>query len=275
MLCALLGINMAMNSASLSKRDTYVEVYCWFYRYLPEEQRKRFDEFLAVFLDKANFVGVGIDITEEVTVAVGGWAVLPVLNRPLGLTWYSNIERISIYPGKTVPSGALGEMASGYYYCHVHLAWEDIRDSATKASDNSNTILHEFAHVLDHFDRVVDGTPTLLLNGDERERWRRVFCQEYIFDRSPEKRELLWEFFGLGAWTEFDANDRSCVDVGEKFAVSTEMFFECPNELREIVPEVYEALVMLYRLDPCHDFPVKGAAVAADRANIALSRQKW
>jgi Mlc titration factor MtfA (ptsG expression regulator) len=223
-----------------------------------------------------NFVGAGIEIVEEIKVAVGGWAILPVLYRPLGLNWYSNIERVSIYPGNSVSSTALGQMASGHFYCQVHLAWGDIRDSATKASDERNTILHEFAHVLDHLDRVVDGKPALLLNNDERKRWEMTFCPGYIFDRTPEKREQLWDFFGLGAWNEFDTNDDSCVDIGEMFAVSSEMFFESPNKLQKTTPEIYENLVMLYRLDPLIDFPAKHTATKImNRVKLALTRQRW
>lgn len=180
------------------------------------------------------------------------------MNRPLGIHWYRGVERISIYPGNTLKTeDTLGQMADGYHYCQIHLAWEDVRDSATKATDNRNTILHEFAHALDHLDRVIDGHPKILLSADEVNEWKRVFSVDYIHAKSYKERARLWEYFGLGAWNEFDPEDSSCVDTGELFAVSTEMFFECPIELQNMAPEIYDCLMMLYRVNPIKEFPKK------------------
>jgi len=224
-----------------------------------------------------NFVGVGVEITEEVKIAVGGWAVFLVLNRPLGIHWYRGIERISIYPGNTLESeDALGQLADGYHYCQIHLAWEDVRDSSTKATDNRNTILHEFAHALDHLDRVIDGHPRILLSADEQNEWKRVFSADYIHSKSNKERHKLWAFFGLGAWNEFDPEDSSCVDTGELFAVSTEMFFECPKELQNMVPEIYDCLMMLYRCNPIKEFPKKQKLINyLDATLSALARSRW
>ena len=189
--------------------------YYWFHQYLGETDRQAFETLLAKFLTNANFVGEDIEITDEIKVAVGGWAVLLILNRPLGLSWYSNIERVSIHSGSSVSADALGLMAGGYNYCQVHLAWDDIRDSATKATDESNTILHEFAHVLDHYDRSVDGAPSLLLSADEQKKWKSTFHPEYILGRSQDEVAHLWEFFGLGAWSKGNPNDYSSIKMGE------------------------------------------------------------
>ena len=234
----------------------WVQCYCWFFNLLPVQKRQRFLSLLREFIGEMKFVGVGIEVTEEIKIAVGGWAVLLVLNRPLGINWYRHIERIVIYPGRTVKStDALGKLALGSHYCQVNLAWRNVRDSATKPSDCNNTILHEFAHALDHIDREIDGLPYSLLDQEAVIEWKRVFSQDFIHSKRPLRRYALWKFFNLGAWKKFDPNDSSCVDIGELFAVSTEMFYETPVRLKKLAPEIYQCLMKLYRMDTIVEIP--------------------
>ncbi len=198
----------------------WIQCYCWFYEFLNNEQKERFSRLLDQFVNEIDFVGIGIEITEEMKIAVGGWAVLLVLNRPLATNWYNSVERISIYPGKEIESrDAIGFVLDGSHYCQIHLAWEDIRDSSTVATENRNTILHEFAHCLDHSDRNINGRPTLLINGEDIDDWDRVFSREYIHNRTEIERKKIWDCFGLGAWNEYSSTDSTCVDVGELYAI--------------------------------------------------------
>jgi len=255
----------------------WVQCYCWFYDLLSNKKRQTFLALLDEFVTGIKFVGVGVDITDEIRVAVGGWAVLLVLNRPLGINWYSHIERVSIYPGNTLKSeNVLGLLADGSHYCQIHLAWEDVRDSSTKATDSGNTILHEFAHALDHITREVNGHPSILLSKEELTEWKKIFCPEFIHSKPEKQRAKLWKYFGLGAWNKFDRNDSSCVDVGELFAVSTEKFYEDPLELQKIAPEIYNCLTKLYRFDAVVEMPKKQkTTIVRDALSIALNRFKW
>ncbi len=255
----------------------WIQCYCWFYEFLNNEQKERFSRLLDQFVNEIDFVGIGIEITEEMKIAVGGWAVLLVLNRPLATNWYNSVERISIYPGKEIESrDAIGFVLDGSHYCQIHLAWEDIRDSSTVATENRNTILHEFAHCLDHSDRNINGRPTLLINGEDIDDWDRVFSREYIHNRTEIERKKIWDCFGLGAWNEYSSTDSTCVDVGELYAIATEMFFESPNELNKEAPEIYDCLAKLYRFNPMRDFPKKGKITKPwDAISAAVNRFKW
>lgn len=255
----------------------WIQCYCWFYDLLSNKQRKKFVALLNKFIGEMKFVGIGIEITDEIKIAVGGWAVLLVLNRPLGTNWYRHIERVSIYPGGTLKSeNVLGLLADGGHYCQIHLAWEDVRNSATKATDNRNTILHEFAHALDHINRKVNGHPSMLLSEEELAKWKNIFCPEFIHSRTNKQREKLWKYFGLGAWNDFDPDDSSCVDVAELFAISTEMFYESPLELQKITPEIYDCLMSLYRFNAAVEIPKKQKiTIIRDALSTALNRLKW
>jgi len=234
----------------------WVDRYCWFYPGLSLTQQHKFQTLLIAYLSETKFEGVGIKVTSEMKVAIGGWAVLLVLNLPLNITWYNQVERISIYPGSTIDSNkTLGQVLDGIYYCYIEFAWEEIKKSSTRPEDNGNTILHEFAHALDSIDRSIDGQPNALISSEKKDIWSKIFCQEYIHKQPLSKQKKLWNFFELGRWNKFDPNDSSCVSVHELFAVSTEFFFEKPSELLKQTPEIYGCLKYLYKLDPINELP--------------------
>ena len=244
--------------SSANQQMVWIECYCWFYQFLSTNQKNTFKTLLDEFIHKMNFVDVGISITEEMKVAIGGWAVLLVLNHPLGINWYQRIERILIYPGNSVDGkGDLGLLAGGGDYSQVNLAWQNVRDTATKASNDQNVILHEFAHALDHIDRVFDGSPRVMLSTSEKNEWQKTFYSGFIHSKSPKKRKQLWDFFELHLWNKYNPSDPACVNVSELFAVATEKFFECPAKLKKMAPEIYGRLQALYRFDPVVDLPKK------------------
>ena len=236
----------------------WIQCYCWFYELLTPSKKTLFLKLLDEFISEVKFVGIEIEITDEIKIAVGGWAVLLILNRPLGLHWYKNIERVSIYKGSTLKSGnALGQLANGFHYCQVHLAWKDVKDSATKASDDNNTIIHEFAHVLDQINRDLNANLSGLLTKEESDEWDKVFCHDYLHSKPDKLRTKLWKYFGLGAWNEYDPDDPSCVDLAELFAVSSEKYYETPFKLNEMAPDIYNCLLTLYRFNPLEEIPKK------------------
>lgn len=235
----------------------WINCYCWFYKHISRPKQAQFITLLNTFINETRFEGVGLEVTYEMKVAIGGWAVFLVLNSPINIAWYNRVALISIYAGSTVNKKAIGQMLDGSHYCQIELAWDDVRDSSTKASINRNTILHEFAHALDHIDRYVDGVPTPLLTADERQQWKTIFTPQYVHSRPWYSRKRLWNFFALEAWNEYDSNDSSCVNVAELFAVSTEFFFECPSKLLRYCPEIYQCLKKLYGIDPVICLPKK------------------
>jgi len=248
--------NLNKTLISESEMMIWVDCYCWFYRYLSLAQQHTFKELLLTFISDTKFEGVGIEITNEMKIAIGGWAVLLVINLPLNITWYKQIERISIYQGKSLNSGkALGQLVDGVYYCHLQFAWEEVKNSSTMATVNSNTILHEFAHALDSIDRSIDGKPNILISKEKQEAWNNAFSREYIHNQPWYQHKKLWNFFKLERWNKFDPADSSCVDVAEVFSVATEFFFEKPEKLLKHSPKIYKCLKSLYRFDPVKDFP--------------------
>lgn len=82
-------------------------------------------------------------------------------------------------------------------------------------------------------------------------------CPEFILAMPAKRRTSLWKYLHLDDWNSFNPDDSSCVDAKELFAVATELFYEEPQGLRRLSPEIYDCLMKLYRCDPVVEIPKK------------------
>lgn len=233
----------------------WIQCYCWFYSLLTASKKQRFLSLLEEFISEMKFVGVGIELSLEIKIAVGGWAVLLILSNPMGLFWYRHIERISIYPGKVLRHNlrhkkVLGTMAGGSHYCQINLAWDEVREFSTKSSVNRNTIIHEFAHALDYTNRVTNGMPSLLIPNEYHEQWKSIFSEQYRRSNLCKHNHGRWKCFGRYYKSVSDLCE---YDIAEMFSYSSELFFEHPKALNNISPEIYQCLKVLYEIDPMQD----------------------
>ena len=84
-----------MTLTTLSEEhQKWIDCYCWFYPRLEQSDRIVFNDLLLRFLNEITFNGKGIEITDEHKIAIGGWATLLILRRPLGFHWFSTIESV-------------------------------------------------------------------------------------------------------------------------------------------------------------------------------------
>ncbi len=221
-------------------KEEILKKNCYFYSQYNYLVKRWFHQVLERFLVEIKFLGHGIDITNEIKITIGAWAVRVILKLPFGAYYYSHISVINIYPGDELPSGNIGEMVDGVFYCHVNLAWSDVQESIREKKSKSSTIIHEFVHALDQKDRITNGVPSLIIPFDQIEEWQSIFNAKYFIEHSKIKK--IWNYFGLFRWSVYKAGDPSCVDVSEVLSVASEKYFEDPKKLNRIVPEVYEQL---------------------------------
>ncbi len=215
-------------------------------------------ELTTLFLAEKEFFGAaGLQVNDEMAVAIAAQACLPVLR--LGLHWYDAFKGIVVHADAVV---AQREVVDEIGVVHEYeeelsgeameggplmLSWRDVEDSGESADWGYNVVIHEFAHVLDMRDGVADGIPPLP-NRSARERWVGVLEAEYrsfcqcVDDDAP----TVLDPYGAQSPDEF-------------FAVATEAFFTVPLEAREAHPQLYELLAGFYRQDPA---AVAGASTA-------------
>jgi Mlc titration factor MtfA (ptsG expression regulator) len=206
-------------------------------------------DLATLFLAEKEFTGAqGFEITDEIAVAVAAQACLPVLR--LGLDHYGGFVGIVMHGDEVVARReVIDEDGVVHHYDEtlsgeameggpVMLSWRDVEASGESAEWGYNVVIHEFAHVLDMGDGQADGVPPLP-DRAAREAWCKVIDREYedFCRRIDHGHDTLLDPYGAQSVDEF-------------FAVSSEVFFTAPAELRAEHPELYELLAGYYRQDP-------------------------
>jgi Mlc titration factor MtfA (ptsG expression regulator) len=205
----------------------------------------------SLFLSRKEFHGAqGIEITDEMAVAIAAQACLPILK--LGIEAYDGFVGIVVHPDEVVaPREVMDEDGVVHQYDEVltgeameggpvMLAWSDV--VAAAGDDEAtvyNVVIHEFAHVLDMADGVADGVP-LLPNTAARDAW--IECIDAEYERFADRID--------------DGDDTSLLDpygaeaVEEFFAVAAEAFFVAPQAMRREHPALYDLFASYFRQSP-------------------------
>lgn len=219
---------------------------------LPEADRRRLVDDIKVFVAEKAFEGAqGIEITEEMRTIVAAAACLLVLRRPPERAddLYPDLETIVLYPHPFVVTASvrLGavtiegtQVRSGESWSRglVVLAWDEVARDVRVRGSGHNVVLHELSHQLDAEDGDVDGVPLL---GSRRAYARFVAVLD---------AERAWLEGRLARGLSVDIDAYGAQSPAELFAVATEAFFERSVPLARRHPELYEALVSAYGIDP-------------------------
>ncbi|WP_037309840.1 zinc-dependent peptidase [Ruegeria halocynthiae] len=232
----------------LSDRErTIIEQQVPLIRRLPTNLRTGLDGKVNLFLEQVSFYGCdGLEVTEEMQLAIAAQACLLIVNSDL---WYDHLTTILIYPsafksrqrrqeGFVVSEKEIVRTGESWDRGPVILSWTHSRQGALNDRDGQNVVLHEFAHQIDDLSGGTNGVP-ILSDGQSFAEWEHVFLTAYdAHVRAVES----------GQHTVIDAY--GAVGHEEFFAVAVEVFFERPRDLKADVPEVYDQLAKLFRLDP-------------------------
>ena len=225
------------------------------YPLLTTRQQAKLRDEIQVFIAEKNWEGCkGLTLTDEMKVVIAAQACLLILEldgEPL-----ARVPSILVYPTafKTPKVRRLGGSeftlvgeqsleGEAFYRGAVLLNWDDIADSVENPGSGHNLVWHEFAHQLDMLDGSIDGTPPIA-DPDMSRRWHDVMTAEYerLIDDVRHRRPTL-------------LNHNARQDPAEFFAYCTEIFFDCPLELRDEHPQLYQLLAEYYRQDPAERMP--------------------
>ena len=225
-----------------------------YWQILNGEERDRLVE-LADFIVRSKRweAARGFELTDDVVVTIAMEAAVLILG--LDTSYFGKVTTIIVHPTTfSIPgphaTNILGMVDAGPrpLLGEAHhdrgptlLAWDQVRSAARHRGRGRNVVWHEFAHKLDMLDGVVDGTP-LMQDRGALDRWIDVCAAELALLRSGESGHLIDPY--------------AATDPGEFFAVTTEVFFDLPLELRAEKRELYEVLAAFYRQDPASREPV-------------------
>lgn len=201
--------------------------------------RQRFERDVRIALAEARFEAVeGVALEDDLRLAVAAGVATLLHGRP---DWELDLSRTFLFYPDTFDDEYLVEDGSDYDGM-VHpqgpilLSARAVREGWAHPEDGSNVVLHELAHLFDFADAAggaADGVPALL-DPASAEAWRRLARREMA--RARRGRSVLGRY--------------AAEHPAEFFAVATERFFERPERLAARHPELFDALVALYGLDP-------------------------
>jgi Mlc titration factor MtfA (ptsG expression regulator) len=211
-----------------------------FYEKLSFEKKKEFKERSMKFLACTRITGVGTTVEDLDKVLIAASAIIPIFGFP---GWeYPNLKEVLLYPehfdDEFKQTGQdrniLGMVGNGPYNNVMILSQRDLREAFYNKTAKSNTAIHEFVHLMDKSDGVVDGLPEIFLD------------KKYIIPWVKLIREEMEKI----AKNDSDINPYAITNEGEFFAVVSEYFFERPDLLEEKHPQLYKQLSSIFQQRP-------------------------
>ncbi len=211
-----------------------------FFRVLDPAGQQLFRRQLQVFLGEKRIVGIRVEIDATTRVLAAASAIIPIFGFP---DWeWDEINEVLVYPtrfdgdfqfGDSAGQNILGMVGTGSMNGLMILSKPDLIRGFRNATDKRNVGVHEFAHLVDKSDGVIDGVPGVGLDRQAIGPWIELV------------RRKMAE---IEAGTS-DINRYALTNEAEFFAVMSEYFFERPGVLERKHPELYAALEGVFNQD--------------------------
>ncbi|KPJ91560.1 MAG: hypothetical protein AMJ53_11395 [Gammaproteobacteria bacterium SG8_11] len=214
---------------------------------LTAKERAQLRKLAILFLHYKSLEGAhDLVISQEMALTIALQACLPILH--LGFYWFDGWVSVIVYPAAFAPERVyMDEMGlehrsnavlSGESWQRgpVILSWEDSQHAGI--ADGHNLVIHEFAHKLDGLNGSANGFPPLHKNM-RAAKWSKVLGEAF---------EDFQYKVSRGAYVTIDTY--AATSPAEFFAVLSEVFFERPDDLHVLYPQVYDQFKQFYRQDP-------------------------
>lgn len=208
-----------------------------FYQAIENPIRKEsFKNRVIHFIENVTFTSVSNathTLLDEVLIASS--AIIPLFNFP---NWeYNNIKEVLLYEDNFDSNfkveedhNILGMVGEGAMNNTMILSLKALREGFEKR-DGQHTSIHEFIHLIDKADGVIDGVPEYLIPKSMITPWLRLM------------RNMIQEI----RENETQINPYAGTNEAEFFAVISEYFFEKPQLLERNHPELYAMLSKIFR----------------------------
>ena len=211
-----------------------------FFRVLDPEAQRRFRQQLQVFLREKQITGVGLRLDATTRVLAAASAIIPIFGFP---DWeWDQINEVLVYPtrfdgefefGDEQGHNILGMVGTGSLNRLMILSQPDLINGFRNAADKRNVGVHEFAHLVDKTDGIIDGVPEVGLNQQAVGPWIDLV-----------RRKMTEIEAGKS-----DIDRYALTNEAEFFAVTSEYFFERPDLMQRKHPALYAALERVFNQD--------------------------
>lgn len=213
-----------------------------FYSKLSSEDKSHFQKRMMIFLSEVNIEGVQLALNDKDKMLIAASAVIPVFGFP---EWhYNNLSTVLLYPdhfnsdlefhNEVGGRHIAGMVGTGRFEGQMILSRKALYHGFSNATDKGNTAVHEFVHLMDKKDGLIDGIPERLLQHQYVTPWLELMHKE-MEAINNDKSDI--RNYGGTSRIEF-------------FAVASEYFFERPDLLKRKHPELYKMLSQCFMQSP-------------------------
>ncbi len=213
-----------------------------FYRKLSSEKKIHFENRMMAFMSEVTIEGVQLELNDKDKILIAASAVIPVFGFA---EWhYNNLSTVLLYPdhfnaelefhNEIQGRHIAGMVGSGRFEGQMILSRKALYHGFSNATDKGNTAVHEFVHLMDKTDGLIDGIPERLLQQQYVTPWLALMHKEM---EAINRDESDIRGYGGTSQTEF-------------FAVASEYFFERPDLLKRKHPELYTMLSQCFMQTP-------------------------
>lgn len=217
-----------------------LQTHVHFYQNLEAKGRKKYENKVRNFLRQIRITGIKTDVTDLDRLLAASSAVIPLFSFP---RWnYTYLKEVLLYPAHfdknfdmDNPEQVItGMMGSGRNMEGMMiLSKKSLHQGFKNPSDKHNVGIHEFTHILDKQDGVVDGVPGQLNDKQYAEPWLKLMHREMQKIRKGKS----------------DIDAYAGTSEEEFLAVASEYFFERPKLFKKKHPQLYKTLKKVYHQD--------------------------
>lgn len=204
-----------------------------FYQNLRSLEKTKFEEAIHIFLLNYKIVGEGTQVKDLDRILVAAGGVIPTFR--LEKWHYLKLDTVVIYPNKfQIPETeqmARGLVGWGEMEGQMWLSRKALYQGFHDQTDNKNVAIHEFIHLMDMQDGMVDGVLEGLMAEEDIDNWQNLFEEKATLIASHDNASI--RRYAKTSPVEF-------------LAATGEHYFENPDDLRRGHPRVYEALDKIF-----------------------------
>ena len=229
--------------SALDRQSLLEEVQ--FYANLTDREKTRFEEDVLKFLNTTSITGVRTKVTMKDRLLVASSAVIPLFGFP---NWeYNYLDQVLLYPGPfdrnfnfNNPDEIItGMVGFGRMEGIMILSKPALHAGFKIGNDRRNVGIHEFVHLYDKEDSIIDGLPSAFMKDGFSAPWVEMIREK--------TRDIIRN--------KSDIDDYGATAPEEFFAVAAEYFYEKPHLLKKKHPKLYQALSDVFRQDPIEFLP--------------------
>ncbi len=239
-LIILFVFRISITKESVFLPENYRELltdYVKFYVQLGEDGKLSFEKRVEHFLSAVKITGVNAVVEDLDRLLIASGAIIPVF--AISDWQYINLHEVLLYPGAFNEdfeqagsdrpiAGMVGTGAMQHLM--IITKWQ-LRQGFINNRDAHNTAIHEFVHLIDKMDGMMDGVPEIILERKYVVQWKNMMDTTI---RQMRTNGSDIDMYGATNPTEF-------------FAVISEYFFEQPELLKVNHPALYEMLGRIYK----------------------------